>query len=170
MQAQLLKLLNKKIPPPWKQTEVRRSQSTPRTSTTTKPPEDPPTLPATTSHYPSSFNHIVVCQNRTYQHSRATPYNGLHSGTHSTQLSTLIQSSVTYKNLVTSKLNQQGKQQELLLGLLSLMLNYTKAVQLLKERFGNASKVINAHMQSLLDLPNPNNCMSGSFNNLESLS
>ena len=33
--------------------------------------------------------------------------------------------------------------------------NYTKAVQLLIERFGNASKVINAHMQSLLDLPNP---------------
>ena len=34
--------------------------------------------------------------------------------------------------------------------------NYTKAIQLLKERFGNLTKVINAHMQSLLDLQNPN--------------
>jgi hypothetical protein len=34
--------------------------------------------------------------------------------------------------------------------------NYTKAIQLLKERFGNPTKVINAHMQSLLDLQNPN--------------
>jgi hypothetical protein len=34
--------------------------------------------------------------------------------------------------------------------------NYTKAIQLLKERFGNPTKVINAHMQSLPDLQNPN--------------
>jgi hypothetical protein len=34
--------------------------------------------------------------------------------------------------------------------------NYTKAIQLLKELFGNPTKVINAHMQSLLDLQNPN--------------
>jgi hypothetical protein len=33
--------------------------------------------------------------------------------------------------------------------------NYGKALQLLRERFGNPTKVINAHMQSLLDLPNP---------------
>jgi hypothetical protein len=34
--------------------------------------------------------------------------------------------------------------------------NYTKAIQLLKERFGNPTKVINAYMQSLLDLQNHN--------------
>ena len=33
--------------------------------------------------------------------------------------------------------------------------NYAKALQLLKQRFGNPTKVIHAHMQSLLDIPNP---------------
>ena len=33
--------------------------------------------------------------------------------------------------------------------------NYEQAVNLLKERFGQPSKIINAHMQALLDLPSP---------------
>ena len=33
--------------------------------------------------------------------------------------------------------------------------NYTKAIQLLKERFGNPTKIINARMQSLPDCKTP---------------
>lgn len=33
--------------------------------------------------------------------------------------------------------------------------NYEQAVNLLRERFGQPNKIINAHMQALLDLPNP---------------
>ena len=33
--------------------------------------------------------------------------------------------------------------------------NYEQAISLLKDRFGQKHKIINAHMQSLLDLPSP---------------
>ena len=35
--------------------------------------------------------------------------------------------------------------------------NYEQAVDLLKTRFGESQKIINSHMQALLNLPNPSN-------------
>ena len=33
--------------------------------------------------------------------------------------------------------------------------NYTQAIKIIEERFGQTHKFTNAHMQALLDLPNP---------------
>jgi len=38
--------------------------------------------------------------------------------------------------------------------------NYNHSVDLLKERFGQPHTIVNAHMQALLDLPNPTNNMT----------
>ena len=35
--------------------------------------------------------------------------------------------------------------------------NCSHSVEILKERFGQTQKIVNAHMQSLLNLPNPRN-------------
>ena len=37
--------------------------------------------------------------------------------------------------------------------------NYSHSVEILKERFGQTQKIVNAHMQSLLNLPNPRNTL-----------
>ena len=38
--------------------------------------------------------------------------------------------------------------------------NYTHSIDLLRERFGQSHKIVNAHMQALLDLPNPSSDMT----------
>ena len=38
--------------------------------------------------------------------------------------------------------------------------NYSHSVEILKERFGQTQKIVNAHMQSLLNLPNPRNTLT----------
>ena len=38
--------------------------------------------------------------------------------------------------------------------------NYSHSVALLKDRYGQPQKLITAHMQALLDLPNPSNALS----------
>ena len=38
--------------------------------------------------------------------------------------------------------------------------NYEHSIALLKERFGQSHKIVNAHMQALLDLPKPLNTMT----------
>ena len=38
--------------------------------------------------------------------------------------------------------------------------NYDHSLALLKERFGQSHKIVNAHMQSLLALPSPSNNLS----------
>ena len=38
--------------------------------------------------------------------------------------------------------------------------NYSHSVEILKERFGQTQKIVNAHMQSLLNLPTPRNTLT----------
>ena len=38
--------------------------------------------------------------------------------------------------------------------------NYSHSVEILKERFGQTQKIVNAHMQGLLNLPTPRNTMA----------
>ena len=38
--------------------------------------------------------------------------------------------------------------------------NYLHSVEILKERFGQTQKIVNAHMQSLLNLPTPRNALT----------
>ena len=118
-------------------------------------PEDPPTLPATTPHYPSSFN-----QNSRLPKLNLPTFSGnpLQWFTFWDSFQAAVHSNTTLGDIQKfSYLKAQltGDAAKAISGFPFTNDNYTKAVQLLKERFGNASKVINAHMQSLLDLPNP---------------
>ena len=118
-------------------------------------PEDPPTLPATTPHYPSSFN-----QNSCLPKLNLPTFTGnpLREFTFWDSFQAAVHSNTTLGDIQKfSYLKAQltGDAARAISGIPFTNDNYTKAVQLLKERFGNASKVINAHMQSLLDLPNP---------------
>ena len=118
-------------------------------------PEDPPTLPATTPHYPSSFN-----QNSRLPKLNLPTFTGnpLQWFTFWDSFQAAVHSNTTLGDIQKfSYLKAQltGDAARAISGFPLTNDNYTKAVQLLKERFGNASKVINAHMQSLLDLPNP---------------
>ena len=118
-------------------------------------PEDPPTLPATTPHNPSSFN-----QNSRLPKLNLPTFSGnpLQWFTFWDSFQAAVHSNTTLGDIQKfSYLKAQltGDAARAISGFPLPNDNYTKAVQLLKERFGNASKVINAHMQSLLDLPNP---------------
>ena len=54
----------------------------------------------------------------------------------------------------------QGDAARTIAGLPLTEANYTHSVSLLKERFGQSSKIQNAHMQTLLELPGPTNELS----------
>lgn len=45
-------------------------------------------------------------------------------------------------------------------GFLLTDVNYSHFIEILKERFGQTQKVVNAHMQALLNLPMPINTMA----------
>ena len=46
--------------------------------------------------------------------------------------------------------------------------NYSHSVEILKERFGQTQKIVNAHMQALLNLPTPRNTMRAFYDSIES--
>jgi len=54
----------------------------------------------------------------------------------------------------------QGDASRAIAGLPLTSANYEHALSLLKERFGQPHKIVNAHMQALLDIPKPINSLS----------
>ena len=53
----------------------------------------------------------------------------------------------------------QGKAARAVAGFPLTDANYSHSVEILKEKFGQTQKIVNAHMQSLLNLPNPRNTL-----------
>ena len=119
-------------------------------------PVFPPTLPTTTPHQPSPIN-----QNSRLPKLNLPTFSGnpLQWFTFWDSFEAAVHSNSTLGDVQKfSYLKAQlvGDASRAIAGFPLTNHNYTKAIQLLKERFGNPTKVINAHMQSLLDLQNPN--------------
>ena len=58
------------------------------------------------------------------------------------------------------KAQLHGDASQAIAGLPLTSANYNHAVSLLRERFGQSHKIVNAHMQALLDIPKPVNSLS----------
>ena len=58
------------------------------------------------------------------------------------------------------KAQLHGDASRAIAGLPLMSANYNHAVSLLQERFGQSHKIVNAHMQALLDIPKPTNSLS----------
>ena len=68
-----------------------------------------------------------------------------------------VNTNLTLKKFNYLKAQLQGEAARAIAGLPLTELNYTHSISLLKEHFGQPQKLINVHIQALLELPSPNN-------------
>ena len=104
---------------------------------------------------------IADSQSLRYQPLVGIHYNGRHFGTPLRQLSTLIHVSLEPKNLticVHSYVN--GDAARVIGGFPLTDSNYIHSVTLLKERFGQQYKLVDAHMEALLNVSMPSNTLA----------
>ena len=94
--------------------------------------------------------------NSIYQTFLVIPYNGSHSGTASKSNPCLT--GVQKLNYLRAQL--QGEAAKVVAGFPLTNANYEHSVTLLTERYGQTHKLVQAHMQALLDLPSPNNSLT----------
>ena len=84
-----------------------------------------------------------------------TRLNGNRFGTLSGVQYTITLQSLMFKSSIILEHSYETELKRVIAGLPLTSANYAKCIQLLKERFAQPHKIINAHMEALLSIPSP---------------